>query len=68
MKRHKGNSKKFPELSFGEQAKSISANLIILERQIRARMRKARELGKNERDVLSKSVAQISRLLKRLAD
>jgi len=64
MKEHKKHTKTFEELSYAEQAKSISAQIRSLEKAINANIRKA----KNENKILpnEKRIEQVERLVQRL--
>ena len=70
--RHKDGTEDFRNLTFSEQAKSISAMTINLEAAVEAHIRKARkELGPKgeKRDPIvtrDKCIAQIGRMLARL--
>lgn len=67
IKRHKQNTKTFGEMTFAEQARSISAQIIILERGIRAHHRRAAmEVGRDESKTLAKAIRQIDVLAARL--
>jgi len=61
--RHQVNKKTFEELTFSEQAKSISAQIIILKRAIRAHIRRAIQEEKNSSKVLTKCRGQVERMI-----
>ncbi len=73
-KRHKNETKTAPQMTFTEQAKSISATVINLERLVRLHVRTAEEEEKRDpakRDAvktLSKCIRQISTMRDRLLD
>ncbi len=64
--RHKNDTLTFEELSYAEQAKSISAQLVVLQRAIRVHARRAAEEDRNPEQTMLKCVGQVSRLLTRL--
>lgn len=64
--RHQNDTQDFEGLTLSQQAKTISVGIINLERQVRARMRKAEREGKDKCAVQRTSVKQLARLVKRL--
>ena len=64
--RHKSDTKTFEELSYAEQAKSISAQLIAIQRSIRAHMRRAEEESRGSEKTMLKCIGQVIRMLSRL--
>ena len=65
--RHKNDTKTFEELSYAEQAKSISAQLNVLQKAIRAHTRRAEEEGKRPEETMLTCIAQVARMLGRLS-
>ncbi len=65
-KRHKDDTATFEELTFAEQAKSITAQLNTVQRAVRAHIRRAGAEGKDRAAVLAKCRDQVQRLLDRL--
>lgn len=65
-RRHKSDTRTFEELSYTEQAKSISAQLLVLQRAIHAHARRAEEEGRNPGETMLKCIGQVSRMLTRL--
>ncbi|MDR2057533.1 MAG: hypothetical protein LBP83_04495 [Dysgonamonadaceae bacterium] len=63
MKSHQDNSKTFEELTYAEQAKSISAQILSLEKSIKAHERRAVD---EDRDVTKKHAMLIVQVLKML--
>ena len=66
--RHKADTKTFEELSFSEQAKSYSAQLIVIERAIAAHVRRSEEEGRNPVKTKLKCISQLSRMLSRASE
>ena len=67
MKSHQFNTKTFEELSFSEQAKSISAQILSLEKAIKANERRAIDKKKTgARTLKARRIAQVKRMLLRL--
>jgi hypothetical protein len=66
MKSHQNNSKTFEELTYAEQAKSISAQILSLERAIIAHKRRAAAENRNVTETHTKLVEQVERLLNRI--
>lgn len=65
--RHKQDTKTFDDLSFSEQAKSISAQLLCLVSSVRAHVRKAKaQKARNSQQTLLKCVAQVARATDRM--
>jgi len=65
-KAHKGRTEDFEGLTFAEQAKSISADIINLERAVKAHARRGKEEGRDLQKVFVKCSGQIQRLLDRV--
>ena len=65
--RHKSDTKTFEGLSFSGQAKSISAQITVLQRSIRAHVRRAEKEKRTATKTLLKCIGQVSRMLDRLA-
>ena len=65
-RRHKSDTRTFQELNYAEQAKSISAQLVVLQRAIRAHARRAEEEDRHPEQTMLKCVGQVSRLITRL--
>lgn len=63
---HQGHTKTFEELTFSEQAKSINAQIVVLQRAIRAHIRRAGAEGRSQMEVGNKCRSQVSRLLARI--
>jgi hypothetical protein len=59
---HKGNTTNFRDLTFAEQAKSINADIVNLQRAIRHHVQHA----PSQEDTKKKCVKQVYRLLGRL--
>jgi hypothetical protein len=67
MKSHQNNTKSFDELSFLGQAKSISAQILSLEKAIRAHEARAIKREENGASTLkARRIAQVRRMLSRL--
>lgn len=67
MKSHQNNTKAFEELSFSGQAKSISAQILSLEKAIKAHERRAikeKRIGANT--LKNRRIVQVRRMLSRL--
>ncbi len=68
MKSHQYNTKTFEELSFSGQAKSISAQILSLEKAIKAHERRATKEKRTAASTLkTRRIAQLKRMLSRLA-
>lgn len=66
-RRHRGDTRTFEELDFAEQAKSISAQIVVLQRAIRAHARRTgMESNRDADQTMLKCIGQVSRLLTRL--
>jgi hypothetical protein len=65
-RRHKSDTRTFAELTFGEQAKCINAQLATLTRAMRRHMRLARQQGRDAERTRAKCVAQVERLRQRI--
>ena len=65
-RRHKEDTRTFEELTFAEQAKSIQGQLMVLQRAIRAHVRRAEEEGREPDEVRITCLGQIARLMGRL--
>jgi hypothetical protein len=68
MKSHQNNTKAFEELSFSGQAKSISAQVLSLEKAIKAHERRAikeKRIGSNT--LKNRRIVQVRRMLSRLS-
>ena len=63
---HKNDTQTFEGLSYAEQAKSISAQLVVLQRAVRAHTRRAEEEGRDPEETMLKCIGQVSRMLTRL--
>ena len=63
---HQNRTKTFDELTFSEQAKSINAQIVVLQRSIRAHLRRATLENRALAVVQNKCRAQVQRLLARL--
>ena len=57
----------FDSLDFAGQSRSINGTIRHLERQVRAHMRRAGELGKDEAEVVRSRIDQIRRMIDRLS-
>jgi hypothetical protein len=67
MKSHQNNTKTFKELSFSGQVKSISAQILSLEKAIKANAKRAIKEKRNGANTLkARRIAQVSRMLSRL--
>jgi len=66
-RRHKDDTKAFDELTFAEQAKSINAQIVELQRAIGAHLRRAGNEGRNAGRVHEKCISQLRRLLDRVS-
>src|SRR5262245_37075092 len=62
--RHKGSTKEFPELTFAEQAKSITATI----NNLRAAIEHHVEHSPHRLETIERCLAQIDRLRRRLRD
>jgi len=65
-RRHKDDTKDFNELNFGEQARSINAHIVVLQRSITAHLKRAEYEGRNVGRVQDKCTNQLRRLLARV--
>ena len=68
MQRHKNDTKTFEELDFAEQAKSISAQILVLEKAIKLHVNNYNE-KKNDPDQVKtrqKCIDQLTRMISRL--
>lgn len=67
MKSHQNNTKAFEELSFSGQAKSISAQILSLEKAIKAHERRAiRDKKVGASTLKARRIVQVKRMLLRL--
>ncbi len=66
MNAHRDHKEDFRNLTYAEQAKSISAQIANLSKSIRAHIRQAKLEGRNMDTVRQKCVGQVQRLLDRL--
>ena len=66
-RRHKGDTKDFNELNFGEQARSINAHIVVLQRSIVAHLKRAESEGRDVVRVRDKCANQLRRLLARVS-
>ena len=60
-------TKTFEELSFKEQAQSITSYINVLERMIRANLRRAKKEGRDASTVMRKRLEQIQRVIHRVS-
>jgi hypothetical protein len=70
MTTHSNNTLTFEELTYSQQASSISAQILSLERAIIAHERRAleeAEEGRNASDVKQRNIEQVQRMLERLS-
>ena len=65
-RRHQRDTRNFEELTFAGQAKAINIRIVILERSVRAHLRRAAQEGRDIRQVRQKCIGQVRRLLDRL--
>jgi len=63
---HQNRTKTFEELTFAEQAKSINAQIVVLQRSIRAHVRRAMKEQRPKQITEAKCRAQVQRLLSRI--
>ena len=66
-RRHEDDTKTFDELTFAEQAKSINAQIVELQRSIAPHLRRADNEGRNVGRVHEKCISQLRRLLGRVS-
>ncbi len=66
-RRHKDDTKDFNELDFGEQARSINAHIVVLQRSIAAHLKRAESEGRDAGRVRDKCTNQLRRLLSRIS-
>lgn len=66
-RRHKFDSKTFTELTFGEQARSINAHIVVLQCSIVAHLKRAESEGRDVGRVHEKCIGQLRRLLDRVS-
>jgi len=66
-RRHKHDTKKFTELTFAEQARSINAHVVQLQQSVRAHLKRAESEGRNVGRVHEKCTSQLRRLLDRVS-
>jgi hypothetical protein len=64
--RHKGDTFIFNNLTFSDQSKSISAQILRLQASIKAHIRKGNEVNRDTNRIRSICIGQIDRLIKRL--
>ncbi|MCK5133130.1 MAG: hypothetical protein KAR40_13370 [Candidatus Sabulitectum sp.] len=64
--RHKGDTKTFDELSYSEQAKSITAQINVIQSAVSAHIRRAKEENREIEKTKIKCVSQLSRLMNRV--
>ena len=66
---HKNHTKTFDELDYAEQAKSITAQINVLEKAILAHVREAhkKKVDSNRQTTLLKCIGQASRMIDRIA-
>jgi len=60
---HGINEKTFEELSYADQARSLNANILDLERALNAHLRKTLAKEKNVKEVKEKYILQLKRLI-----
>ena len=65
MAAHSNNTRTFEELTYSEQASSISAQILSLEKAMIAHERKARQEGRNIIELRVQLIAQVQRMLGR---
>jgi len=65
--KHGKNFKTFDELSFEDQARSISGQISVLNKAINAHLRKANEKQKDQNEILLKCIGQLARLIDRIS-
>jgi hypothetical protein len=65
-RRHKDDTRTFAELSFSEQSKSISAQILRLQASITAHIRRASEENRDINRTRLVCIGQINRLITRL--
>jgi hypothetical protein len=63
---HGRNEETFEELSYSNQAKSINGQLRVIEKAIRAHMRKAESVGKNGNETRNICIGQLERVIENL--
>ena len=66
QKRHKGNTKGFSQMTWKEQASSISASILYLERAVKSHINLAIKDSRDANAVRKKCIRQIIRMLLRL--
>lgn len=66
MKAHQNHTKDFDELNFKEQAQSINAMTLNLEKSFRAHIRKAVDEGRDPIKVREKCVGLVEDMLRRV--
>lgn len=65
-RRHQGDTKTFDELTYAEQAKSINAQIVEIQRSIAAHLRRAGTEGRDVQSARRKCINQLRRLLDRV--
>jgi hypothetical protein len=63
---HQDRTKTFEQLTFAEQAKSINAQIVVLQRSVLAHMRRAANERRSVSTVQHKCRSQVQRLLARI--
>jgi hypothetical protein len=66
IRRHKGDTKAFDELSYSEQAKAINALVLNLQRSITAHLRKADDEDRDCQTARAKCLSVVERMLRRM--
>ena len=61
--KHGKNERPFEELTFAGQASAINGEISRLTAAIKAHLRKAEQDGRDRNELLSKKIAQISRII-----
>lgn len=66
MTAHSNNTKTFGELTYAQQASSISSQILSLERAIIAHERRAEEENRNVAELRTQLIAQVQRMVERI--
>lgn len=66
-RRHRSDTATFEELSFSDQAKSISAQILCLQKSIIAHLRRGAEENRNFQEIKLCCISQLARLIDRLS-
>ncbi len=66
MSAHRNNTKTFEELDYAQQARSISAQILSLERAMLAHKRRATAENRNVAELHTQLITQVQRMIVRI--